>query len=173
MNLDKISIGKNPPHDVNVVIEVPMNAAPVKYEFDKEIGAPVVDRFLSTPMYYPCNYGFIPHTMADDGDPLDVLVVSRYPLIVGCVINVKPIGVILMSDEKGNDEKIIAVPSGKLHKAYNDVNHLSDLPQGFLAEIIHFFERYKDLEDGKWVKVTGSDSAEKAREVILSSIEKK
>ncbi|MCD6034597.1 MAG: inorganic diphosphatase [Rickettsiales bacterium] len=171
MDIKSISTGKNPPEVVNVVIEVPANADPIKYEFDKDAGAIVVDRFLSTPMHYPCNYGFIPHTLSGDGDPADVLVVAPYPLAPGCVIAVRPVGVLLMEDESGQDEKILAVPVQKLTKLYDNVNSYTDLPESLRAQITHFFEHYKDLEKGKWVKVTGWEGAEKAKSLILEAIE--
>lgn len=170
MNIEKISIGKNPPHEVNVIIEVPMNADPVKYEMDKESGAIFVDRFIATPMYYPCNYGFIPHTLSQDGDPADVLVISDYPIISNAVIAVKPIGVLIMEDEKGMDEKILAVPAKKLNSIYEKIEDISELPEGLVNKIKHFFEHYKDLEKGKWVKVTGFEDATKARQLIEEGI---
>jgi inorganic pyrophosphatase len=170
MNIEKIPIGQNAPEEVNVIIEVPMDSHPVKYEFDKESSAIFVDRFVHTAMHYPCNYGFIPHTMADDNDPLDALVITRYALIPGCVISVRPIGVLMMEDEKGLDEKIIAVPTLKIHKYYENVNNISDLPQSLIEEISHFFERYKDLEKGKWVKVTGYKDNKQAKEIIKKYI---
>ncbi len=166
MNIEKIAIGKDAPNKVNVIIEVPMNADPVKYEFDKEAGAIFVDRFLGTPMYYPCNYGFVPHTLSDDGDPCDVLVVSDYAIVPGAVISVKPVGVLIMEDEKGMDEKIIAVPANKLNSQYENVEEISGLPEKLVNQIKHFFEHYKDLEKGKWVKVKGFEDAAKARELI-------
>jgi inorganic pyrophosphatase len=166
MNIEKIAIGKDAPNKVNVIIEVPMNASPVKYEFDKEAGAIFVDRFLGTPMYYPCNYGFVPHTLSDDGDPCDVLVVSDYAIVPGAVISVKPVGVLIMEDEKGMDEKIIAVPANKLNSQYESVEEISGLPEKLVNQIKHFFEHYKDLEKGKWVKVKGFEDAAKARELI-------
>ncbi len=166
MNIEKISIGKDAPNKVNVIIEVPMNADPVKYEMDKDSGAIFVDRFLGTPMYYPCNYGFVPHTLSDDGDPCDVLVVSDYAVIPGAVIAAKPIGVLIMEDEKGMDEKIIAVPANKLNSQYESVEEISGLPEKLVNQIKHFFEHYKDLEKGKWVKVKGFEDAAKARELI-------
>jgi len=172
MNISKIPIGKDAPNEVNVIIEVPMNADPVKYEMDKESEAIFVDRFLATPMYYPCNYGFIPGTLSDDGDPADVLVVSDYAIVPGAVIAAKPIGVLIMEDEKGMDEKIIAVPAKKLNSAYEDIDSCDDLPKGLLDKIGHFFERYKDLEKGKWVKIKGFGDAPKARELIQEAIDR-
>jgi len=171
MDISKISIGKDAPNDINVIIEVPMNSDPVKYEFDKDAGAIIVDRFLSTAMFYPCNYGFIPHTLSDDGDPADVLVVSQYPVTPGSVIRCRPIGVLMMEDEAGGDEKILAVPVSKLTKYYDDINDYSDLPEILLSQISHFFERYKDLEKGKWVKIGGWKNAKDAKKIIEEAIE--
>jgi len=154
MNLKAIAIGKNVPNDVNVVIEVPLHST-VKYEMDKEAGAIMVDRFLFTPMAYPGNYGFIPHTLSEDGDPTDVLVIGAQPLIPGCVINVRPIGAMMMEDDGGKDEKIIAVPTNKLSLDYAKVENYSDLPEITLKQIEHFFMHYKDLEPGKWAKIHG------------------
>ncbi|MFY8038600.1 MAG: inorganic diphosphatase [Bosea sp. (in: a-proteobacteria)] len=172
MRLDAISIGKNPPHEVNVVIEVAIGGEPIKYEMDKEAGTLVVDRFLYTPMRYPGNYGFIPHTLSEDGDPCDVLVANTRPIIPGAIIAVRPIGVIMMEDEGGGDEKIIAVPVPKLTKRYENVHNYTDMPQITRDQIQHFFEHYKDLEPGKWVKLTGWGDAEKARSLILEAIER-
>jgi inorganic pyrophosphatase len=172
MRLDAISIGKNPPHEVNVVIEVAIGGEPIKYEMDKEAGTLVVDRFLYTPMRYPGNYGFIPHTLSEDGDPCDVLVANTRPIIPGAIIAVRPIGVIMMEDEGGGDEKIIAVPVPKLTKRYENVHNYTDMPQITRDQIQHFFEHYKDLEPGKWVKLTGWGDADKARSLILEAIER-
>ncbi len=172
MDISKIAIGKNPPEDINVIIEVPSGSSPVKYEFDKDSGAIFVDRFLSTAMFYPANYGFIPHTLSGDGDPCDVLVISHLPVVPGSVIRSCPVGVLMMEDEAGQDEKIIAVPHEKLYPLYKDVKDIADLPEITLKQISHFFERYKDLEQGKWVKVTGFEGAEKARAMIQASIQK-
>lgn len=171
MNLSKIAVGKNPPHDVNVIIEVPMGSEPIKYELDKESGAIFVDRFLHTAMTYPCNYGFIPHTLSDDGDPTDVLVVGRRPLMPGCVVAARPIGVLIMEDDGGQDEKILAVPVNRLHPFYADVDEYTDLPPILIEQIQHFFEHYKDLEKGKWVKIKGWEGKAKAEELILAGIE--
>lgn len=170
MDISKISIGDNAPHDVNVIIEVPIGSDPIKYEMDKESGAIFVDRFLHTAMHYPCNYGFIPHTLSDDGDPADVLVIGRRPIHPGAVISVRPIGVLMMQDEAGGDEKILAVPSSKLHPFYDDVQSYKDIPQILLYQIEHFFSHYKDLEKGKWVKVLGWEGKEKAIELINKAI---
>lgn len=172
MRIDAISIGKNPPEDVNVIIEVPVGGQPIKYEMDKEAGTMVVDRFLYTPMHYPGNYGFVPHTLSDDGDPIDVLVCNTRPLIPGCVINVRPIGVLVMEDDGGKDEKIIAVPSPKLTRRYENVFNHTDLPEITLKQIEHFFEHYKDLEPGKWVKIGGWRDATAARGMIVEAIER-
>jgi len=170
MDLKKIPIGKNPPHDINVVIEIPLKGDPVKYEVDKESGAMFVDRFLHTAMYYPANYGFIPNTLSDDGDPVDVLVVGRHSVVPGSVMRSRPIGVLMMEDEAGQDEKILAVPHPKLHPFYDDVKTYSDLPLTLLQQIEHFFAHYKDLEEGKWVKVTGWRGPDEAAQVILDAI---
>jgi len=172
MRLDAIAIGKNPPEEVNVVIEVAIGGEPIKYEMDKEAGTLFVDRFLYTPMRYPGNYGFIPHTLSEDGDPCDVLVANTRPLVPGSYIAVRPIGVMMMEDEGGGDEKIIAVPVPKLTKRYENVTNYTDLPQITLDQIQHFFEHYKDLEPGKWVKLTGWGDAAKAKQLIVEAIER-
>ncbi|MBN9468576.1 MULTISPECIES: inorganic diphosphatase [unclassified Bosea (in: a-proteobacteria)] len=172
MRLDAISIGKNPPDEVNVVIEVAIGGEPIKYEMDKEAGTLFVDRFLYTPMRYPGNYGFIPHTLSEDGDPCDVLVANTRPLVPGSYIAVRPIGVMMMEDEGGGDEKIIAVPVPKLTRRYENVHNYTDLPKITLDQIQHFFEHYKDLEPGKWVKFTGWGDAAKAKELILEAVER-
>ena len=172
MRIDAISIGKNPPEDINVIIEVQVGGHPIKYEMDKEAGTLVVDRFLYTPMTYPGNYGFVPHTLSEDGDPIDVLVCNTRPLVPGCVINVRPIGVLVMEDDGGKDEKILAVPTHKLTKRYDGVANYDDLPEITLKQIEHFFEHYKDLEPNKWVKVTGWHDSDKARQLIMESIER-
>lgn len=171
MNVDKISIGKDAPNDVNVIIEVPLGGHPVKYEMDKESGAIFVDRFLSTAMRYPCNYGFVPHTLSDDGDPIDVLVVGNTPVMPGCVISARPVGVLVMSDEAGQDEKIVAVPTPNLSMYYDDVNNYTDLPRVLVDRIAHFFEQYKALEPNKWVKVDHWGDAIEAKRFISESIE--
>ncbi|KRD99977.1 inorganic pyrophosphatase [Bosea sp. Root381] len=172
MRLDAISIGKNPPDEVNVVIEVAIGGEPIKYEMDKEAGTLFVDRFLYTPMRYPGNYGFIPHTLSEDGDPCDVLVANTRPLIPGSYIAVRPIGVMMMEDEGGGDEKIIAVPVPKLTKRYENVHNYTDLPQITLDQIQHFFEHYKDLEPGKWVKLAGWGDAAKAKQLIVEAMDR-
>jgi inorganic pyrophosphatase len=171
MRIDAISIGKNPPHEVNVIIEVAIGGEPIKYEMDKEAGTLVVDRFLYTPMRYPGNYGFIPHTLSEDGDPCDVLVANTRPIIPGAVMAVRPIGVLKMQDEAGGDEKIIAVPAARISRRYENVNEYTQLPQITLDQIQHFFEHYKDLEPGKWVKLLGWGDANEARRLISEAIE--
>ena len=170
MRIDAVSIGSNPPHEVNVIIEVPIGGEPIKYEMHKESGALVVDRFLYTAMRYPGNYGFIPHTLSGDGDPCDVLVANTRAIFPGAVMSVRPVGVLLMEDEAGGDEKIIAVPSSKLTQRYDMVKTYSDLPEITLQQIQHFFEHYKDLEPKKWVKVIRWGGAEDAQKLILDGI---
>ncbi|OXT02362.1 inorganic pyrophosphatase [Notoacmeibacter marinus] len=172
MRIDAISIGDNPPEDVNVIIEVPVGGHPIKYEMDKEAGALVVDRFLYTPMTYPGNYGFVPHTLSDDGDPIDVMVLNTRPLVPGCIINVRPVGVLLMEDDGGVDEKVVAVPNHQLTKRYDGVNDFSDLPEITRQQVEHFFEHYKDLEPGKWVKIGDWHGAEFAKQKISEAIER-
>jgi len=172
VNLDAIPVGKEPPNDVNVIIEVPVGGEPIKYEMDKASGALFVDRFLYTSMRYPGNYGFIPHTLSDDGDPIDVLVANTRALTPGSVISCRPVGVLIMSDEGGGDEKVIAVPSTKLTRRYERVLDYTDLPQITLDQISHFFERYKDLEAGKWVKVERWGDAAEARAMIQAGIDR-
>ena len=172
MRIDAIAIGENPPEDVNVIIEVPLGGQPIKYELDKEAGTLVVDRFLYTPMSYPGNYGFVPHTLSEDGDPIDVLVINTRELVPGCVINVRPVGVLIMEDNAGQDEKVIAVPSHALTKRYDHVLTISDLPEITMQQIEHFFEHYKDLEPGKWVKIGDWHGAEDAKQLIVESIER-
>lgn len=170
MRLDAIAIGHNPPDDVNVVIEVGVGGEPIKYEMDKAAGTLVVDRFLHTPMRYPGNYGFVPHTLSDDGDPIDVLIANTRPIVPGAVINVRPIGVLKMEDDGGGDEKILAVPSPRLTKRYVNVMNYTDLPEITIEQIQHFFEHYKDLEPGKWAKIAGWGDAEEARRLIREAI---
>ena len=172
MRIDAVAIGKNPPHDVNVIIEVPIGGEPIKYEMDKDVGTLVVDRFLYTPMFYPGNYGFIPNTLSDDGDPCDVIVANTRPIIPGSIINVRPIGVLKMVDEGGGDEKIIAVPSPKLTQRYAHVQNYTDLPEITWRQIEHFFVHYKDLEPGKWVKLDGWGDAAEAQRIIVEAIER-
>ena len=170
MRIEAIAVGRNPPEDLNVIIEVPVGGEPIKYEMDKDAGTLVVDRFLYTAMRYPGNYGFIPHTLSDDGDPCDVLVANTRAIVPGAVISVRPVGVLFMEDEAGHDEKIIAVPAPKLTQRYDKVRTISDLPEITLQQIRHFFEHYKDLEPNKWVKVLRWGGAEDAHRLILESI---
>jgi inorganic pyrophosphatase len=170
MRIDAIAIGHNPPEDVNVIVEVPIGGEPIKYEMDKAAGTLVVDRFLHTAMRYPGNYGFVPHTLSDDGDPIDVLVANTRPIAPGAVINVRPIGVLKMQDDAGGDEKIIAVPVPRLTKRYAHVHNYTDMPEITLLQIQHFFEHYKDLEPGKWVKLMGWGDAAEARRLIVEAI---
>ena len=170
MRIDAIKIGNNPPEDVNVIIEVPIGGEPIKYELDKAAGTLIVDRFLHTPMRYPGNYGFVPHTLSSDGDPIDVLVANTRPIVPGAVINVRPVGVLKMQDEAGGDEKIIAVPVPKLTKRYAHVANYTDMPEITLQQIRHFFEHYKDLESGKWVKVVDWGDATEAKKLIAEAI---
>ena len=170
MRIDAIKIGNNPPEDVNVIIEVPIGGEPIKYEMDKAAGTLVVDRFLYTPLRYPGNYGFVPHTLSDDGDPIDVLVANTRPIVPGAVINVRPVGVLKMQDEAGGDEKIIAVPVPRLTKRYENITNYLQMPEISVQQIQHFFEHYKDLEPGKWVKVLGWGDADEARRLISEAI---
>jgi inorganic pyrophosphatase len=172
MRLDAIPVGKNPPEDVNVIIEVPVGGEPIKYEMDKESGTLFVDRFLYTPMRYPGNYGFVPHTLSDDGDPVDVLVANTRTIVPGAVINVRPVGVLIMRDEKGTDEKIIAVPATNVTRRYEKIRTYTDLPEITREQINHFFEHYKDLEKGKWVKVERWGDVEDAKRMIREGIER-
>jgi len=170
MSLDRVPAGKDIPNDCNVVIEIPMRADPIKYEVDKETGAVFVDRFMSTAMHYPCNYGYIPHTLSDDGDPCDVLVLSPVPLITGVVVRCRPIGMLGLQDEAGGDHKILAVPIDKLSGLYRSIKSPRDLPEITTQQIAHFFEHYKDLEPGKWVRVATWVEAHDAKQEILESV---
>src|SRR3954454_6933430 len=170
MSLNNVPAGRDLPNDFNVIIEIPMNADPIKYEGDKETGAMFVDRFMSTAMHYPCNYGYIPHTISDDGDPVDVLVITPVPLISGVVVRCRPIGMLKMTDEAGGDEKLLAVPIDKLCNVYQKVETPADLPAPTLNQIRHFFEHYKDLEVGKWVKVEGWAGPGEARKKIIAGV---
>jgi inorganic pyrophosphatase len=170
MRLDAIAVGKSPPDDINVVIEVPIGGEPIKYELDKESGALVVDRFLYTPMRYPGNYGFVPHTLSADGDPIDVLVCNTRAIFPGAVMNCRPIGVLVMEDDGGGDEKIIAVPSAKLTQRYDRVKSYKDLPEISMRQIEHFFAHYKDLEPGKWVKIKRLGEVDEAKQMIVEAI---
>lgn len=172
MRLDAISIGRNPPDEVNVLIEVPIGGEPIKYELDKNAGVLVVDRFLYTSMRYPGNYGFIPHTLSEDGDPCDVIIANTRAIVPGALMSCKVVGVLLMQDEAGTDEKILAVPSVKLTRRYEKIENFTDLPEIILQRIEHFFAHYKDLEPGKWVKVQRWGDAEEAREIVRRSIER-
>ncbi|HKJ21615.1 MAG TPA: inorganic diphosphatase [Gammaproteobacteria bacterium] len=172
MNLDRVTPGDQTPDEVNVIIEIPAHSDPVKYEVDKETGAMVVDRFMATAMFYPCNYGYVPRSLSEDGDPVDVLVITPFPLISGSVICCRPVGMLQMSDESGNDAKIIAVPGHGLNSDYSHVKTPHDLPQSLLNQLSHFFQHYKDLEPNKWVKIEGWTGAEEAREEILASLKR-
>ncbi|MCT8972326.1 MULTISPECIES: inorganic diphosphatase [Microbaculum] len=172
MRIDAVPIGANPPEEINVIVEVPVGGEPIKYEMDKAAGTMFVDRFLYTPMRYPGNYGFVPHTLSEDGDPIDVLVPNQRPIVPGAVMPCRPIGVLLMEDEKGLDEKIVAVPVHRITRRYDKVHTYEDLPAITLKQIQHFFEHYKDLENGKWVKVVRWGDADEARRLITESIER-
>ena len=172
MDITKLSIGADAPNEVNVLIEVPMGGNPVKYELDKESGAMFVDRFLHTAMHYPCNYGFIPHTLSDDGDPVDAAVLGQHTLAPGVIVPSRPIGVLMMEDESGIDEKILCVPAHHLHPYYDEVESYEDVRPILIEQIAHFFTHYKDLEPGKWVKVTGWEGVEKAKALINEGIER-
>jgi len=172
MRIEAISIGANVPKEVNVIVEVPVGGEPIKYEMDKEAGTLVVDRFLYTSMRYPGNYGFIPHTLSDDGDPVDVLIANQRAIIPGAVVACKPVGVLRMNDEAGGDEKIVAVPVPRLTRRYENVQNYLDLPDITIKQIEHFFEHYKDLETGKWVKVTGWGNAIEAEQLILEGMKR-
>jgi inorganic pyrophosphatase len=170
MNLDKVATGNDPPFDVNVVVEIPQGGLPVKYELDKESGALMVDRFLHTAMFYPGNYGFVPHTLAEDGDPLDIMVVGTTPVVPGAIIRSRPVGALLMEDEAGPDEKILAVPVDKLHPYYSGIRSFEDLPPILCDQIAHFFKHYKDLEKGKWVSIVRWVGPDEAAELIRQCI---
>lgn len=172
MRLENLEAGKKVPDDINVVIEIPSNSDPIKYEVDKESGMVMVDRYIGTAMFYPCEYGFIPHTLSEDGDPADVLVVSPYPLFPGAVVRCRPVGMLRMTDESGKDAKILAVPVDKLTKRYQHIHKPEDLGKGFLDVVEHFFTHYKDLEEGKWVKIEGWESVDAAKKEILASVER-
>lgn len=172
MNLSALAIGKNPPEDVNVVIEVPLGGEPIKYELDKESGALIVDRFLYTSMRYPGNYGFIPHTLSGDGDPCDVICLNTRAIAPGAVMSCRIVGVLLMEDNAGMDEKLVAVPSHHLTARYDHVKDYTDLPKITLDQVEHFFAHYKDLEPGKWVKIKGWGDANQARQMVLEGIER-
>lgn len=171
MDISKIPPGNNPPEEINILIEVPLRSDPIKYEFDKESGAIFVDRYLYTSMFYPANYGFIPNTLYDDGDPVDVLLVGRMPLVPGCVVPARPIGVLELEDDGGHDEKLLAVPVHKVSRLYDDVLNFSDLPDIDLLRIQHFFEHYKDLEENKWTRVGSWLDVNEAKRIVTKSIE--
>ena len=170
MNLDRVSSGKNIPDEINVIIEIPANAEPVKYEVDKVSGAMFVDRILRTAMRYPANYGYIPHTLSDDGDPCDVLVPTAFPLIPGSVIRCRPVAVLIMTDESGDDAKVVAVPVDDISDRWSHVKVIHDMPSELMERMAHFFEHYKDLDEGKWVRVKGWEGAKAAREEITGSV---
>ena len=172
MILDRVGYGDHVPNEINVIIEIPSHSDPVKYEVDKDTGAMFVDRFMGTSMHYPCNYGYVPQTLSDDGDPVDVLVVTPVPVISGSVVQVRPLGMLQMTDEAGADAKILAVPIDKLSIMYSQIDTFRDLPKPLLDSIAHFFDHYKDLEPGKWVKIDGWVDAEEAKREIMSSIER-
>lgn len=172
MSIERVTPGDRVPDEVNVIIEIPAHGDPVKYEVDKKSGAMAVDRFMSTAMYYPCNYGYVPHSLSEDGDPVDVLVVTPVPLISGSVIRCRPVGMLKMTDEAGVDVKIIAVPGKGLTAEYDGVESPTDLPRNLINQIAHFFQHYKDLEPNKWVKIEGWAGADEARREILSSIDR-
>jgi inorganic pyrophosphatase len=172
MDIAKIPIGRNPPHDLNVIVEIPQGGNPVKYELDKESGAVFVDRFLHTAMFYPGNYGFVPHTLSDDGDPIDVLIVGPVSVVPGAVVRCRPVGALLMEDEAGADEKVVAVPVDALHPFYTNVRTYEELPPILCGQIAHFFAHYKDLEPGKWVKVVKWVGPDEAAALITAAIER-
>ncbi|MGV6851010.1 MAG: inorganic diphosphatase [bacterium] len=172
MGLNKVSPGANLPEEVNVIIEIPAHSDPIKYEVDKDSGALFVDRFMSTAMHYPCNYGYIPHTLSDDGDPVDVLVITPFPVQAGCVISCRVIAVLNMEDESGHDEKLLAVPIPSVTRCYEDVTTLEDLPPQLSAQIAHFFEHYKDIEKSKWTKIEGWGNREEALKAITDGVER-
>ena len=172
MNLDRVDSGNNVPSEINVIIEIPSHSDPVKYEVDKETGAMFVDRFMNTAMYYPCNYGYVPRTLSEDGDPVDVLVVTPHALISGSVIRCRPVGMLKMTDEAGVDAKVLAVPADKLCVLHRGVKEADDLPQSLLDQIAHFFAHYKDLEANKWVKVEGWVGSDQARAEIVAGVER-
>lgn len=172
MSLNAVPAGKNLPDEINVIIEIPAHADPVKYEVDKESGAIFVDRFMATPMHYPTNYGYVPHTLSDDGDPVDVLVVSPFPLIAGSVITCRPVGVLNMTDESGEDAKVLAVPVDKLSTLYRGINEYNQVSEPLLKQIEHFFEHYKDLEPNKWVKIQGWGDSAAAKKEITDSVQR-
>jgi inorganic pyrophosphatase len=172
MRIAAVPIGRNPPQDVNVIIECPLGGEPVKYELDKDSGALFVDRIVHTSMRYPANYGFIPHTLAEDGDPIDALIVARTPFIPGCIARARPVGVLRMTDDAGGDDKLLCVPVDNLHPYYTNVQNWSDLPEILIQQIEHFFKHYKDLEPGKWVRCEGWEGREVAERLVVEAIER-
>lgn len=172
MSLNSVPTGKNAPEEVNVIIEIPAHSDPVKYEVDKESGAIFVDRFMATPMHYPTNYGYVPHTLSDDGDPVDVLVITPFPLLAGSVITCRPVGVLKMTDESGEDAKVLAVPKDKLSTLYRGITEYTQVSDPLLKQIEHFFAHYKDLEPNKWVKIEGWADAAAAKKEIVDSVER-
>ncbi len=172
MDIQRVKIGSNPPDEINVIIEVPLRSDPIKYEFDKDSGGIVVDRFLYTTMFYPCNYGFVPHTLAADGDPVDVMVVGRMPVQTGAILPARPIGVLELEDEAGGDEKILAVPARHITQLYERVDSWRDIPEIDLKRIQHFFEHYKDLEPEKWTRVGNWRDIDVAHRLILEAVER-
>lgn len=170
MRLDAIAVGEKPPYDINVIIEVPVGGEPIKYEMDKASGTLVVDRFLYTPMRYPGNYGFVPHTLSEDGDPIDVLVCNTRAIVPGAIMNCRPVGVLIMEDEGGGDEKIIAVPTSRLTKRYDNVVNYTDLPDISVKQIEHFFAHYKDLEPDKWARINRWGNAQEAQQMIIDAV---
>ena len=172
MSLNAVPAGKSLPEEVNVIIEIPAHSDPVKYEVDKDTGAVFVDRFMATCMHYPTNYGYVPQTLSEDGDPGDVMVLSPFPLVAGCVIACRPVGVLKMTDESGKDAKVIAVPKDKLSTIYRDVKDINDVPVLLRSQIQHFFEHYKDLEPGKWVKIDAWEDVESAKQEIVDSVKR-
>lgn len=171
MSLDNVGPGKNAPDEINVIIEIPAHSDPIKYEVDKETGALFVDRFMATCMHYPTNYGYVNKTLSKDGDPVDVLVPTPFPLLPGCVISCRPVGVLKMTDEAGEDAKLVAIPTGKLSSMYQGIHEIEEIPELLRNQIEHFFEHYKDLEPGKWVKIDGWAGSEAAKQEILEGIE--
>ena len=172
MSLHNVTPGAKAPDEFNVIIEIPMNADPIKYEVDKETGALFVDRFMSTSMHYPCNYGYVPQTLSDDGDPVDVLVITPFALMPGVVVRCRTIGILKMTDEAGGDTKLLAVPIDKLTPLYRHIETARDLPELTLSQITHFFQHYKDLEPGKWVKLEGWGSPEEAKAEIRAGVKR-
>jgi inorganic pyrophosphatase len=170
VRIEAISVGRSPPDEVNVIVEVPVGGEPIKYEMDKEAGTLIVDRFLYTPLRYPGNYGFIPHTLSDDGDPMDVLVANQRAIVPGAVMAVRPVGILRMQDEAGGDEKILAVPVSRLTRRYEKIANYTDFPEITVQQIEHFFAHYKDLEDGKWVKVLGWGNVDEAKKAIVDAM---